>query len=58
MALIKCKHCGNLISDKAIRCPKCNQINDNIKEQGKVIQDSHKKANDYLHKYRQHLHNL
>lgn len=23
MALIKCKHCGNLISDKALRCPKC-----------------------------------
>ena len=23
MALIKCKHCGNLISDKATRCPKC-----------------------------------
>lgn len=46
MALIKCKHCGNMISDKAIRCPKCNQINDNIKEQGKVIQDSHKKDNE------------
>ena len=23
MALFKCPHCGNLISDKAIRCPKC-----------------------------------
>lgn len=23
MALIKCKHCGNLISDKATKCPKC-----------------------------------
>ena len=23
MALIKCKQCGNLISDKATRCPKC-----------------------------------
>lgn len=46
MALIKCKHCGNMISDKAIKCPKCNQINDNIKEQGKVIQDSHKKDNE------------
>jgi len=23
MALIKCEHCGNLISDKATKCPKC-----------------------------------
>ena len=23
MALIKCRECGNLISDKASRCPKC-----------------------------------
>lgn len=23
MALIKCSHCGGLISDKAVKCPKC-----------------------------------
>lgn len=26
MALIKCKQCGSLISDKATRCPKCGNI--------------------------------
>lgn len=26
MALIKCKQCGSLISDKATRCPKCGNV--------------------------------
>ena len=25
MALIKCENCGNMISDKAIKCPKCKK---------------------------------
>lgn len=36
MALIKCSHCGGMISDRAIRCPKCgneviSQTNNDIK---------------------------
>lgn len=27
MALIKCRHCGQMISDKAERCPKCGKNN-------------------------------
>lgn len=36
MALVKCRHCGNMISDKAKKCPKCNQVNDNNAEVPKV----------------------
>ena len=25
MALIKCKQCGHMISDRATKCPKCGQ---------------------------------
>ena len=35
MALIKCNHCGNLISDKATRCPKCGNVV--IKERPAVL---------------------
>lgn len=26
MALIKCRECGHMISDKATRCPKCTHL--------------------------------
>jgi hypothetical protein len=37
MALIKCKQCGNLISDKAVRCPKCGCL---ITKEKPVTQES------------------
>ena len=30
MALIKCKHCGNQISDKALFCPKCRNAQTSV----------------------------
>ena len=30
MALIKCKECGSMISDRAIKCPKCGCPNDGL----------------------------
>lgn len=38
MALIECKKCGNLISDRAESCPRCNhkkELNNYYKEEGR-----------------------
>ena len=39
MALIKCEECGHMISDKAIKCPKCGcpTRNSKIGQKGKVL---------------------
>ena len=38
MALIKCKKCGHMISDKATRCPKCGNIV--VEEQPSVLYEN------------------
>ena len=39
MALIECKNCGNLISDKAESCPRCNHK--------KELNNYHRKEKNY-----------
>ncbi|MDE7413066.1 MAG: zinc ribbon domain-containing protein [Muribaculaceae bacterium] len=40
MALIKCRNCGNLISDKAKFCPKCGAIQDSFSGRGTDIEQN------------------
>ena len=46
MALIKCKQCGNLISDKATRCPKCGNVV--IKERPSVSYDEEDQKSGFM----------
>lgn len=46
MALIKCKHCGNLISDKATRCPKCGNVV--IKERPSVLYEEEEQKSGFM----------
>ncbi|MBR1666975.1 MAG: zinc ribbon domain-containing protein [Bacteroidaceae bacterium] len=34
MALIKCTHCGHMISDKAVKCPKCGTVTNEKRKEG------------------------
>lgn len=42
MALIKCINCGHMISDKAVKCPKCGTPIQMIKEAAKPIEKEEK----------------
>lgn len=42
MALIKCNECGHMISDKAVKCPKCGTPIQTIKEAAKTIEKEEK----------------
>lgn len=42
MALIKCINCGHMISDKAVKCPKCGTPIQMIKEAAKTIEKEEK----------------
>ena len=42
MALIKCTNCGHMISDKAVKCPKCGTPIQMIKEAAKPIEKEEK----------------
>ena len=42
MALIKCNECGHMISDKAVKCPKCGTPIQTIKEAAKTIDKEEK----------------
>ena len=46
MALIKCKQCGNLISDKATRCPKCGNVV--IKERPSVLYEEEDQKSGFM----------
>lgn len=40
MALIKCTRCGHMISEKALRCPKCGQVVGEVKTPAIVEKDN------------------
>ena len=49
MALIKCKNCGQMISDKAMKCPKCGYKNIGPTNDATVFDDKKSNSNKWLY---------
>lgn len=46
MALVKCKNCGHMISDKALKCPECKQVVCDSSQRTSVVNNTNNTNNE------------